>query len=54
MKEQLMQKIEALTNRAKASKEVLKNAEKRSENSLADNIKTKQQAEHFKRLLKAL
>lgn len=56
MKEHVLQKIQVL--RTKAS-EVKKNEEQKpkntfTSNSLAENIKSKEQAETFKKLLKAL
>lgn len=56
MKEQVLQKIQVLAAKAKGVKkhdeQKAKNAY--TSNSLAENIKSKEQAETFKKLLKAL
>lgn len=52
MKEQVLQKIKAINEKAKAIKTEAKTGHSR--NSLAETIKTKQQAENLKKQLKAL
>lgn len=56
MKKQVLQKIHGLAARAKEIKtsegQILKNT--KTTNSLAENIKSQEQADSFKKLLKAL
>ncbi|MBO9564088.1 MAG: hypothetical protein J7621_14990 [Niastella sp.] len=52
MKDQVLQKIKAISEKAKAVKVEAKTGNSR--NSLAETIKTKQQAENLKKQLKAL
>ncbi len=56
MKEQVLKNIEVLHKKAKEIKTVNApaNNKKQSRNSLAENITTKEQADLFKKLLKAL
>jgi hypothetical protein len=56
MEKNVLKKIQALTKKAKETKQQDDTSKKTTYgvNSLSDNIKTKEQAEAFKKMLKAL
>lgn len=56
MKDKVLQKIQELTQKAKEANvdQPQKKTTSHSVNSLSDNIKTKEQADAFKKMLKAL